>query len=105
MCRIAESAMYIVDNYDIQESDGEDCTTMADDQQGCTAAADWEAWIALKMVPGVRNVLGLGLVRAFGTPRAVFAARDQDLQCAGVRREVRSALRRFDRWAEARAQV
>jgi len=74
-------------------------------EQHVVAPSDWEAWIALKMVPGVRNVLGLGLVRAFGSPRDVFGARDQDLQCAGVRREVRSALRRFDRWGEARAQV
>lgn len=65
----------------------------------------WAAWIALKMVPGIGNVLAVGLVRAFGGPAAVFAARDQDLQCAGVRREVRAALRRFARWAEAEAQV
>jgi DNA processing protein len=56
-------------------------------------------------VPGVGNILGLGLVRAFRSPEAVFAARDQDLQCAGVRREVRAALRRFDRWRDVDAQL
>lgn len=65
----------------------------------------WAAWLGLKMVPGVGNVLGLGLVRAFRSPDAVFEARDQDLQCAGVRREVRAALRRFDRWREVDAQL
>jgi DNA processing protein len=65
----------------------------------------WAAWLALKLVPGVGNILGLGLVRAFRSPDAVFAARDQDLQCAGVRREVRTALRRFDRWGEVDAQI
>ena len=44
-------------------------------------------------------------MRAFRSPEAVFEARDQDLQCAGVRREVRAALRRFDRWREVEAQL
>jgi DNA processing protein len=57
------------------------------------------------MVPGIGNILGVGLVRAFGSPHAVFAARDPELQCAGVRREVRAALRRFERWREVDAQL
>ncbi len=65
----------------------------------------WAAWLALKMVPGIGNILGLGLVRAFRSPEAVFAARDQELQIAGVRREVRAALRRFARWREVDAQL
>lgn len=65
----------------------------------------WAAWLALKMVPGIGNILGLGLVRAFRSPEAVFAARDQELQCAGVRREVRAALRRFERWREVDGQL
>jgi len=69
------------------------------------AAGEWDAWIALKLVPGVGNVLGLGLVRAFGSPRAVFEAGERTLQSAGVRREVRAALRRFDRWREVDAQL
>jgi DNA processing protein len=69
------------------------------------ARSGWAAWLALRMVPGVGNILGLGLVRAFGSPDAVFEARDQDLQIAGVRREVRTALRRFDRWREVDAQL
>jgi DNA processing protein len=57
------------------------------------------------MVPGVGNVLGLGLVRAFRSPHAVFEAGERELQSAGVRREVRAALHRFDRWREVDAQL
>jgi DNA processing protein len=73
--------------------------------RGHAARTGWGAWIALKLVPGIGNVLGLGLVRAFRSPEAVFEARDQALQCAGVRREVRAALRRFDRWRDVEAQL
>lgn len=77
-----------------------------DERQGARVGrGGWAAWLALKMVPGVGNVLGLGLVRAFRSAEAVFEQRDQDLQCAGVRREVRAALRRFDRWREVDAQL
>ena len=65
----------------------------------------WGAWIALKLVPGVGNVLGVGLVRALGSPEAVFAARDQELQRIGVRREVRAGLRAFARGAEVEDQL
>jgi len=65
----------------------------------------WGAWIALKLVPGIGNVLGVGLVRAFGSPEAVLGARDADLQRVGVRREVRAALRTFARWDEVEAQL
>lgn len=65
----------------------------------------WGAWIALKLVAGVGNVLGVGLVRALGSPEAVFAARDQELQRIGVRREVRAALRAFSRRAEVEDQL
>ena len=78
----------------------------SDEQTRLRAArSGWAAWLALKMVPGVGNVLGLGLVRAFRSPEAVFAARDQELQCAGVRREVRAALRRFEGWRDVEAQT
>jgi hypothetical protein len=46
----------------------------------------WGAWIALKLVSGVGNVLGVGLVRTLGSPEAVFAATDRELQRVGVRR-------------------
>lgn len=65
----------------------------------------WASWLALRMTAGIGNVLGVSLVRAFGSPEAVFAARDQDLQCAGVRRAVRAGLRRFDRWGEVDEQL
>jgi DNA processing protein len=80
--------------------------SMSDDQPRRPAERrHWAAWVALKMVPGIGNVLGVGLVRAFRSVEAVFEARDQDLQIAGVRREVRTALRRFDRWREVDAQL
>jgi len=77
----------------------------AEARRGGVARGDWASWIALKMVPGIGNVLGLGLVRAFRSPQAVFEAGDRELQCAGVRREVRAALRRFDRRREVEAQL
>jgi DNA processing protein len=69
------------------------------------ACSGWGAWIGLKGVAGVGNVLGVALVRAFGGPEAAFAARDADLQRAGVRREVRAALRAFDRWGDIERQL
>jgi len=75
------------------------------DAPAARPAGEWPAWLALKLVPGIGNVLGLGLVRAFRSPRAVFDAGDRALQAAGVRREVRAALRRFDRWREVDAQL
>lgn len=61
----------------------------------------WGAWLALRAVPGIGNILGVALVRAFGSPEAVFTARDADLQRIGVRRDVRAALRRRDAQSEA----
>lgn len=68
-------------------------------------ASGWGAWIALRMVPGIGNVLGVGLVRAFGSPEAVFGARDQELQRIGVRREVRAGLRGFASWSAVESQL
>lgn len=69
------------------------------------ARSDWGAWIGLKAVPGVGNALGVALVRAFGGPEAAFAAHDVDLQRAGLRRDVRAALRGFDRWRDVDEQL
>jgi DNA processing protein len=69
------------------------------------STSGWGAWIALRMVPGIGNILGVALVRSFATPEAVLSASDQALQAAGVRREVRAALRRFDRWRDVEAQL
>src|SRR5262245_24492067 len=80
--------------------------TAVDEQaRGRAPRNEWAAWLALKLVPGIGNILGVGLVRAFRSPQAVFSARDQDLQSAGVRREVRTALRRFDRWRDVDGQL
>lgn len=67
--------------------------------------ADWPAWLALKMVRGVGNVLGLNLVRTFGSPREALRASTHALECAGVRRDVARAIRRFAAWDEVEAQV
>lgn len=68
-------------------------------------SADGPAWVALKMVRGVGNVLGLNLVRSFGSPREAFRASTHALECAGVRRDVARAIRRFGAWDEAEAQL
>src|SRR5262245_51964058 len=65
----------------------------------------WAGWLALRLVPGIGNVVGVNLIRALGSPEAVFAAGESALQHAGVRREVRAALRGFDRWTEVETQL
>lgn len=65
----------------------------------------WRAWLALKMVRGVGNVLGVSILRAFGTPDAAFAASTHALECAGVRRDAARAIRSFDRWSLIDAQL
>ena len=57
------------------------------------------------MVRGVGNILGLQLIRAFGDPAAVMAARAETLARAGVGRAVVHELQRFDRWPEVAAQL
>ena len=66
---------------------------------------EWGFWIALKMVRGVGNILGLNLLRVFGAPAAVFTASSHALECAGVRRSTARAIRAFDRWPEVEAHV
>jgi DNA processing protein len=66
---------------------------------------EWRAWLALKMVRGIGNVLGINLIRAFGSPGAAFVASTHALECAGVRRDAARAIRGFDRWAAVDAQI
>jgi DNA processing protein len=66
---------------------------------------DWPAWIALKMVRGVGNVVGLQLLQAFESPGAVLAAKADALVCAGVRPDLVEAIRRFHGWRQAEEQV
>jgi DNA processing protein len=66
---------------------------------------EWRAWLALKMVRGVGNVLGISILQAFGTPERAFGASTHALECAGVRRDVARALRAFDRWDAVDAQL
>jgi DNA processing protein len=65
----------------------------------------WRAWLALKMVRGVGNVLGVNLVRAFGSAEAVFAASRHALECAGLRRDAAGAIRNFTGWSEVDRQL
>jgi DNA processing protein len=62
-------------------------------------------WLALRLVRGVGPVMCQALLRAFGTPAAVFAASPGALECAGVRAEVARAIRRFDDWATVEEQI
>lgn len=66
---------------------------------------EWRAWLALKMVRGVGNVLGVSIVQAFGAPDRAFAASTHALECAGVRRDAARAIRSFDRWDAVDAQL
>lgn len=65
----------------------------------------WRAWLALKMVRGIGNLLGISILRAFGTPERAFAASTHALECAGVRRDAARAIRSFDRWDAVDAQL
>lgn len=69
------------------------------------AGPEWGAWIALKMVRGVGNILGVNLLRVFRSPAAVFTATSHALECAGVRPSTVRAIRSFDRWSEVERQV
>jgi DNA processing protein len=61
--------------------------------------SDVRDWLALKLVRGVGCVGYQGLLRAFGHPRAALDASTHALECAGVRRDVATAVRRFNDWA------
>lgn len=67
--------------------------------------SEWADWLALKMVRGVGNILGLRLVQAFGGPRQVLDAGSQALECAGVRRDVARAIARFESGGEVEVQL
>lgn len=71
----------------------------------CACPSDWKFWLALKMVRGVGNILGLSLVRAFHHPAAVFEASGHALECAGVRRALARAIKAFDEWTEIERQL
>lgn len=69
------------------------------------SAREWRPWLALKMIHGVGPVVYQALLRAFGTPGAVFEAGAHALECAGVRKELAHAIRRFDGWGVVDAQI
>lgn len=69
------------------------------------AQGEWGAWLALRAVRGVGNVVGLGLVKVFGGARQVLDAGGQRLECAGVRRGLARAIAGFDDWAWVAEQL
>ncbi len=66
---------------------------------------DWKYWLALRMVKGVGNIVGLSLVRSFGGPREVLEAGSQRLECAGVRSALARSISRFEDWREVEDQL
>jgi DNA processing protein len=67
--------------------------------------AEWRPWLALKMVHGVGPVVYQNLLRAFGTPGAVFEASAHALDCAGLRGDLAHAIQRFDGWRAVDEQL
>jgi DNA processing protein len=65
---------------------------------GDASQAEWRSWLALRMVRGVGPVVYHNLLRAFGTPAAVFEAGADTLECAGLREDLARAVHRFDGW-------
>lgn len=66
---------------------------------------DWRVWLALKMLRGVGPVVYQALLRAFGSPAAVFQSSVHALVCAGVRTELARAIHAFDDWATVDRQL
>ena len=66
---------------------------------------EWRYWIALRLVRGVGNVIGLNLVKTFRGPREVMEAGTQQLECSGLRRALARAIARFDDWAAVDEQI
>jgi len=67
--------------------------------------AEWRPWLALRMVHGVGPVVYQNLLRAFGTPGAVFEANAHALECAGLRGDLVHAIHRFDGWRAVDEQL
>jgi DNA processing protein len=68
-------------------------------------STEWSSWLALRMVRGVGNVVGLQLIRTFGSPAVVMGAKEHALLCAGVRPDIADAIRRFDAWGEVERRI
>jgi DNA processing protein len=62
-------------------------------------------WLALRMVRGVGPVMFHSLLRAFDSPRAVFAASAAALARAGVCPDLVRAVRAFDDWGRVDEQT
>lgn len=70
-----------------------------------TQPSDWPAWLALREIRGVGPIVYQGLLRAFGTPQAVFSAEVDALECAGLRPEVAHCIRQFKDWQSIDEQL
>jgi len=61
--------------------------------------ADWAAWLALRRVPGVGNVVYRELLCRFSSPREALRASVAELRAAGVADGVAEQIAGFDEWA------
>ena len=66
---------------------------------------DWAAWIALRMIRGIGNIVGMSLIKSFAGPREILDAGTQRLECSGVRRSLAREIARFDGWAAVEDQL
>lgn len=58
------------------------------------SAASLKSWLLLRAVPGLGDATYCRLIRAFGTPEAIFAASPPELTAAGASRAAAEALHR-----------
>ncbi len=68
-------------------------------------SGDWGAWIALRMIRGIGNVVGLSLIKSFSGPREILDAGTQRLECSGVRRSLAREIARFSDWSAVEDQL
>jgi DNA processing protein len=55
-------------------------------------ADDWALWLRLQMTPGIGNISGQNLLRAFGPPANIFSQSPSALACVVQQRQARALL-------------
>ena len=74
-------------------------------EQGDIERADWPAWLALRRVPGVGNVVYRELLAHFPSPREALRASVRDLRAAGVAEGVAEQIAGFSDWAAVEGEL
>lgn len=74
-------------------------------EQGDIERADWPAWLALRRVPGVGNVVYRELLTHFPSPREALRASVRDLRAAGVAEGVAEQIAGFADWAAVEGEL